>query len=743
MEHLPQPSNPILPQIIVPYYCKDEHIFQADDGFTSFPERHSWNKQKLRNLEMEGKAAEQVLSILQSWLFFGVLKSVINIPFDSSDFVAAEPPLQRCIITTRSLPELVTKWRAVVLPSEVETAGWTPEQKTERYRSMIQEAQRIRLIFEEANMALVSISYAAARDPIVPQELLLSIEVLLSSLSNSAIFMYGLDNIVSVGSAASIDFERLGMFAGWCPFILRRMEAVVNSSALYYAGRAAHFSVPRLHGGCTAHRCQSERVESSKYHIIHCCEENECEFKGPMSARVSSILDNDDYPILLLDEGSDGSISLDVIAAKEAPPYVTISHVWAHGLGNPRENSMPVCQLRRLRRLVQDCLPQQRVALWIDTLLCPVEGKYCDLAIAKMVPTYRDAQIVLVLDEGISQASRTLPPLEILLHVASSMWMQRLWTLQEGALNRKVILQLSDGQRDYDEILRAVGDNSLVQTCFETVSREFLNACQTLRLNGIPERPGQNLDFGMWINMLQYRKTSELRDESLCLATLLGHNLATIVALTPEERLARIYEVQRIFPWNLIFLTHPKMVKDGMKWAPQTYLESSEGYGGTLISAPSHFKACYLPDFGLVVDLPSFGFRREGRVTMPMMFQDPGTRFVYIVASASSEQEAEYSPASLSYWTGEFSLVFQARRNNTSGRSVVAILMACAEVVQPTPEMSTALAGLEDPSQSFQIMHYVQPVIVGSEPRFGRVPHTDDVCHIIESTMPVKRICVA
>ena len=41
MEHLPQPSDPILPQVIVPYYCRDEDIFQADDDFNSFPERHS------------------------------------------------------------------------------------------------------------------------------------------------------------------------------------------------------------------------------------------------------------------------------------------------------------------------------------------------------------------------------------------------------------------------------------------------------------------------------------------------------------------------------------------------------------------------------------------------------------------------------------------------------------------------------------------------------------------------------
>jgi hypothetical protein len=204
-----------------------------------------------------------------------------------------------------------------------------------------------------------------------------------------------------------------------------------------------------------------------------------------------------------------------------------------------------------------------------------------------------------------------------------------------------------------------------------------------------------------------------------------------------------IYETQHIFPWNLIFLSHTKMSKDGMKWAPQSYLESGEGYGGTLISAPVHFRAGFLSRLGLVLDLPSYNFKSNDRITIPMMFQDPRTGFVFIVASTTSQEMVEYRPATLSYWTGEFTLVFETRRDNASGRSVMAVLGACAEVIQPTPENSASLGMLEQPDRIFRRMHFVQQVVVGLEPRFGRLPHTDDVGHVIDATMPVQRVCIA
>ena len=43
------------------------------------------------------------------------------------------------------------------------------------------------------------------------------------------------------------------------------------------------------------------------------------------------------------------------VAVRDAQPnswYIALSHVWADGLGNPKANSLPQCQLRRIYKLL-------------------------------------------------------------------------------------------------------------------------------------------------------------------------------------------------------------------------------------------------------------------------------------------------------------------------------------------------------------------------------------------------------
>lgn len=42
-------------------------------------------------------------------------------------------------------------------------------------------------------------------------------------------------------------------------------------------------------------------------------------------------------------------ICLDTTSSKRQVRYVAISHIWADGLGNPKENAMPRCQLMLLQ----------------------------------------------------------------------------------------------------------------------------------------------------------------------------------------------------------------------------------------------------------------------------------------------------------------------------------------------------------------------------------------------------------
>jgi hypothetical protein len=47
---------------------------------------------------------------------------------------------------------------------------------------------------------------------------------------------------------------------------------------------------------------------------------------------------------------TDGLLELRVHRRSRKDKYIAITHVWADGLGNPRENSLPTCQIKRLQQ---------------------------------------------------------------------------------------------------------------------------------------------------------------------------------------------------------------------------------------------------------------------------------------------------------------------------------------------------------------------------------------------------------
>jgi hypothetical protein len=59
--------------------------------------------------------------------------------------------------------------------------------------------------------------------------------------------------------------------------------------------------------------------------------------------------------------------------------YVSVSHVWSNGLGNPTENALSLCQLALLQSLVDKIYPEEDIpAFWIDSICrptAPIEAK--------------------------------------------------------------------------------------------------------------------------------------------------------------------------------------------------------------------------------------------------------------------------------------------------------------------------------------------------------------------------------
>lgn len=120
-------------------------------------------------------------------------------------------------------------------------------------------------------------------------------------------------------------------------------------------------------------------------------------------------------------------------------PYVAVSHVWSDGLGNPRNNTLPECQLERLQKYVNALYPQalHPIAFWIDTISVPLRKDLRRIAIWRMAETYKAADKVLVIDDWLLQTDFTGNASLDLLKVKSCDWAKRLWTLQESLLTQR------------------------------------------------------------------------------------------------------------------------------------------------------------------------------------------------------------------------------------------------------------------------------------------------------------------
>lgn len=67
--------------------------------------------------------------------------------------------------------------------------------------------------------------------------------------------------------------------------------------------------------------------------------------------------------------------------ADDKMSYIAISHVWADGLGNPKANAIPLCQLKVLCRTLQNSTDDkgQNLSFWLDTLCISVDKSLADL----------------------------------------------------------------------------------------------------------------------------------------------------------------------------------------------------------------------------------------------------------------------------------------------------------------------------------------------------------------------------
>lgn len=612
MDHLPQASQPAFPYPQVPYL---ESFVYDDGGFTGFPARMGFDKKRLLAGDFAQHSPILTAAFLQSWLYFGMMSEVLGTHVERHDFVVESLQGHSYITTEHSLLPYIQRWLVTL------KKGGVPDSQT-----------RISHCLQEANSFAAHLSggHLGKTQCPLPPEVSLSIMALGATLESSLSHkerLVGFTTVKRKWGHSPIISERLASI-GWCVNDIGRLSETGSIILSYFASTISR-DVPegRRHQNCTIERCIAHHIEGGKYPTKHIRMDCDCEHIKVPVEKVIKILGNGGLPVIKISFPTDDEGPfIDAVQHRLGITFCAFSHVWSDGLGNWQQNSLPACQLRRLRDIasalpvsetwslstINRVVQSNSVYIWIDTLCVPVKGPFRRTAISRMATTYAQASKVLVLDSEIQQVSLDLPAEELLVRVSCCGWMRRVWTLLEGSLgSQKLCIQFTDGA------LKLVGVRKKLTNDWN--ARPFVT-------DSIPNDAGifhhdlgsmrkafhstsylprdiyhQSHAFGIALHGFIGRATSWKGDELICLAILLGLSSSAVTELQEtavESRDFKLLSLWRNIPHGLLFSSGPKFEQPGYRWMRRDFWRARPY---------AYYRPARLrPDVGLEVTLPGF-----------------------------------------------------------------------------------------------------------------------------------------
>ncbi|KAK7049525.1 hypothetical protein VNI00_005556 [Paramarasmius palmivorus] len=391
-------------------------------------------------------------------------------------------------------------------------------------------------------------------------------------------------------------------------------------------------NTPDEHQHCTDESCNLFTItDTSAYVPRHTSTSCQCGYIVPPFDAITQ----------LLSEGDHGSVPIVVFDGQRLlveravdRPYVAISHVWADGLGSTTEQGLPGCQVARLAALVQSIIPTSG-GFWMDSLCVPDVKDLRKRAIKLMAKTYKDAASVLVIDATIMSQCHSQSRLwrDNLFRIATSGWVRRVWTLQEGILARKLYFQFADGPVDVDERLESyMKDQVAADFLAQDPSGKseplfpvhFAMCLPLIAFRGRKKLAApRECTFGDVAGLLRLRTTSKAEDETVAIAGLLPQvDVGALLAISGpdvvEQRMKAFLIQLREIPRFLPILNDPKIELPGFRWAPRTlasvFNSDSGRLYGTATCTESGLSGVYnVFRFHTAVKIPSEITRQNGK----------------------------------------------------------------------------------------------------------------------------------
>ncbi|KAB2572121.1 hypothetical protein DBV05_g9258 [Lasiodiplodia theobromae] len=596
MDHLPRPYGKACTLPKIPYFCFEEY----DRGdFLSYPERTGWTMDELLSFELwtelddeddedddedededgdeDKRTFEDVLDLLQTWLFFGSLHLIFQEHIKFEDFIMEDPDEGTCIHTKNLLK----------IAEEYEKSGYKGGKNPEKLQDIL---SCLATAYKVYNVAVL----ASTLDPYF----LLSIGFLLDFLASYSRILYaGDDTLTQLDDDTKVlsfktplvpaEDETEGfanedgevpflvsemILAGWCPHLVNSLHEKTSNKTMYLASLLDPPDPTKNHTTCTRAKCLAYQMNKGTYVHKHVREGCTCEELTIDSDQLCRILQDGSFPVVKPMDPRRSSTSLELEAYSSNTEYVAISHVWSDGMGNPKRNAVAKCQMERIFNSIKE-LPgcTSQTPIWLDTLCCPVAPKDVKrLAIARMRDTYDLAASVLVLDKQLQGLPHSqLSPVEQVVRIWCSGWTGRLWTWQEGFLADRLYFQFNDG----------IFDVNTLQTHYLTGHRYDLYSTRDSAmlmtmirgsLSKTPEKDPTRLRLDGVVDGLQGRSTSVPDDEGLCLGALMGCDVLKILDAKPLPLMCGFWQQCPVIPREILFWKGPRLSQPGFRWAPIT-----------------------------------------------------------------------------------------------------------------------------------------------------------------------------
>jgi hypothetical protein len=444
MDYLPPVTvEPVHVPINVPF---------LDDGSNQLEtiHSHSTNDDSSEPGFTMGTAVVDMAAFLQSKFFFGMLGDTLGkyVDYREEKFgrLSQEAPK---VLTAAPLPTILNKWKIRRSLGE----GFTSDEKKVERRLRNTKAH----IQHVANVYMRNMSYFVqdmSRDPLTP--VILSIQALLETLWDAEFPTEASCQNQDTRYRYTMWFEnrfvrQLLVRAGWQHGEIEAMPKDIRYR--YYLSFFRQRPARALRRASSALRVADKERYSAR-HVQGSCH---CESLGTVLPRKCET--GNLFHLVTLSKKGD-RLQLQThqtpLSIEDRVRFIAFSHVRSDGLGSSTANSLPACQILLLQKMSNDLLPdaEQPVPFYIDTLCVPLAGRAKRVALRNMRALFGLADKVLVLDSDLIRTRSGLPQ-ENLTRMRISVWMKRLWTVQECAVSQDVYFRFKDRHLSLNDLLKA------------------------------------------------------------------------------------------------------------------------------------------------------------------------------------------------------------------------------------------------------------------------------------------------